>query len=167
MSTASAVERFPTTFEQKIDYGVSLAGMGGGIFGFEVDFRLLAELLRVTNNDLEASTSIGDGNVTTLMGNLIVVGGAAWRSSGPTPPAASVSSASTCSTVRRILRQGLDQTISGMDVGGGVMFFSRTSASAGPSLLPFTATTTIRTASTSSLGDFQFWRGSLGVTFKF
>ena len=49
-----------------VNFGGSLGFMGGGIFGFEVDFGYAPNFF-----ENEEVTSI-DGNVTTLMGNLII-----------------------------------------------------------------------------------------------
>src|SRR3954471_11190661 len=58
-------------FEHKIDYGVSVTGMGAGVIGAEIDFGYSPNFFETgTNADGFAFTN--DSNVTTLTGNLIV-----------------------------------------------------------------------------------------------
>ena len=61
---------FDDEFEQRANFGVSLAWMGGGIIGFEAD-------LGYTPNFFENTTGpdnfeFGDNSVTTLMANLMI-----------------------------------------------------------------------------------------------
>src|ERR671913_1219334 len=59
---------FEDEFEQKGNFGASLAYMGGGIAGFEIDFGYSPNFFQNTtgNGDFE----FGDSNLTTLMANL-------------------------------------------------------------------------------------------------
>lgn len=68
--------------EQVGTWGLSLAGMAGGVFGFELDFGRTAEAKT-------ESVFVGDSRTTTVMGNVIVgaplgavrpylVGGVGW-----------------------------------------------------------------------------------------
>ena len=70
--TGSGGASFDEQFEKKIDYGVSLAGMGAGVVGFELDFGYSPNFFETgtaANNDFEFTN---DSNVTTLTGNVIV-----------------------------------------------------------------------------------------------
>ena len=78
-------------FEHKIDYGVSLTGMGGGSFGFELDFGYSPNFFETNTTNSNGFQFTNNSNVTTLMGNLIVgvpIGGHGARSV-PTRSAAS------------------------------------------------------------------------------
>src|SRR4051812_671991 len=58
-------------FEHKVDYGVSLTGMGKGIIGGEIDFGYSPNFF-ATNTDSNGFQFSNSSNVTTLTGNLII-----------------------------------------------------------------------------------------------
>jgi outer membrane protein W len=157
---------FSNKFEKKINYGVSLMGMGAGPLGFELDFGY-------SPNFFETNTSAGGfeftnkSNVTTLMGN-VVVGGTA----GSVRPYVVAGVGLLRSNV-----QDIDEVFSvntkndfGLDVGGGVMgFFANNIGLRGDVryFRGFRGTSDTDNPSGLALSDFKFWRGSLGVSFKF
>jgi hypothetical protein len=153
---------FSSDFEQKVNYGASLAWLGAGVLGFEVDFGY-------SPNFFGASASpgfdlTGDGNVTTAMGNLMV--GAPL---GPVHPYASGGLGLIASRVDNPTQFFTKASTNdlGMDVGGGVMFIGGNVGVRGD--LRYFRALNSNDANTVdlSLGDFRFWRGSVGVTFKF
>ena len=68
---SAAGANFNNSFEHKIDYGASLAGMGAGIFGVEFDFGYSPNFFE-TNAGANGLQFTNDSNVTTLTGNLII-----------------------------------------------------------------------------------------------
>src|ERR687889_711258 len=69
---ANGGSSFENKFEKKIDYGVSIANMGAGAVGFEIDFGYSPNFFEsgtATNNAFEFTN---DSNVTTLTANAIV-----------------------------------------------------------------------------------------------
>lgn len=155
---------FSNKFEKKLDYGASLMSMGGGPIGFEVDFGY-------SPNFFESSTT-GTGfqftsksNVTTLTGN-VVVGG---RTGSVRPYAvAGVGLIRTNVQDFREVFSANTKNDFGLDVGGGVMgFFSNNIGLRGDVryFRGFRGTSDNRAG--LGLSDFKFWRGSLGVSFKF
>jgi len=153
---------FSNEFEQKINYGASLAWMGAGIVGFEVDFGYSPNFFgpsESTNFDL-----IGDGNVTTAMGNLIV--GAPL---GPVHPYASGGLgliASRVDNASQFVTKASTNDL-GMDVGGGVMFLGGNVGVRGDLRYFRSLSNNDANSVDFSIGDFRFWRGTVGVTFKF
>ena len=142
--------------EKVTTYGFSLAGMAGGIFGFELDYGKTKD---ATTDSLFAVNS----QVTTVNGNLIVgvplgpirpyvVGGIGWLRNELTSE----------NVEQNFKNDGL-----GVDFGGGVMgFFSDhigvridmryiRAVSPGDTLVDFT------------FENFNFWRFSGGVALKF
>ena len=98
--------------ERVTTWGLSLAGMAGGVFGFELDFGR-------TETATSDSVFVTDSRVTTLTGNLIigvpvgavqpyVVGGVGWVRTD----------VEATDTTMRAQDDGL-----GVDVGGGLMGF--------------------------------------------
>ncbi len=64
--------RFSNDFEQKLNYGASLAWMGGGdLRRSKFDFGYSPNFFGVSNSNPDFDL-IGDGNVTTAMGNMVV-----------------------------------------------------------------------------------------------
>jgi hypothetical protein len=60
---------FTEEFESRLNYGVSLAWMGAGIAGFEIDASYSPNFFeRLSGSD----TRLGDSNVAMLMGNIVL-----------------------------------------------------------------------------------------------
>ncbi len=59
---------FDDEFEQKAMFGASLAWMGAGVFGFEVDFGFSPNFFENTSGS--GDFEFADSNLTTVMGNL-------------------------------------------------------------------------------------------------
>ena len=57
-------------FNRKLTYGASLAYLGGGIAGFEIDFGYSPNFFGERSG--RRLNLVGDGNVTTLMANLML-----------------------------------------------------------------------------------------------
>jgi outer membrane protein W len=164
--TGSGGSGFKDKFEKKLDYGVSLTGMGSGPVGFELD-------LGYSPNFFETSTTssgvrfTSDSNVTTLMGNLVIGG-----HSGSVRPYVVGGVGLLRTNVQDFAEVFSVNTKNdfGLDVGGGVMgFFSNTVGLRGDVryFRGFRGTSDTDNASGITLSDFKFWRGSLGVSFKF
>jgi opacity protein-like surface antigen len=156
-------------FEKKIDYGVSLAAMGGGAVGFEVDFGYSPNFFETGtagNNDFRFTN---DSNVTTLTGNAIVgipIGGKGgsvrpYVVGGVGLIRTNVQDAAELFSVNT-------KNDFGFDVGGGVMgFFSSNVGLRGDVRYFRGFNGSSDNVAGLGLSDFHFWRGSLGVSFKF
>ena len=150
-------------FKKKLNYGASLAGMGNGVFGFELDFGYAPNFFA----DATATNLgfVGDGNVTTLMGNMII-----GASGGPIRPyvTGGIGLIKSKLDSPSDLFKGIDSTDFGFDAGGGLMcFFSQNVGLRGDVRL-FRSFNNVDLSSVDfKLGDFKFWRGSVGLTFKF
>lgn len=151
-------------FERRLSYGASLAWMGAGVFGFEADFGYSPNFFRADDNGSKINF-VGDGNETTLMANIVV--GAPL---GSVRPYASGGLGLMRSKVDNV-GQFFDKPSSndwGYDVGGGVMgFFSQNVGLRGDIRYFRSLQSNDSSTFDLSLGDFRFWRGTVGVTFKF
>jgi opacity protein-like surface antigen len=155
--------------QNKLSWGGSLMWMGEGIAGFEVDFGYTPEFF-FSDNDNEVDF-IGDGNVTTFMVNAVIgvpIGGD--RGAGIRPYG---------TAGLGLVRQSVDDVIDvfdadrnslGFNVGGGIMGMFTDTVGIRGDLRWF------RQFSNDSDGlddlDFDlsglsFWRGTVGVTFRF
>jgi len=159
---------FNNSFEHKIDYGVSVAGMGAGIFGAEFDFGYSPNFF-ATNAGPGGLQFTNDSNVTTLTGNLIV-GAPIGGHGGQIRPYAVGGVGLIRTRVQDV--SGFFDVASkndfGFDVGGGVMgFFSQNVGIRGDVRYFRSFQGSSDNVTSLGLSNFQFWRGSVGVSFKF
>ena len=154
-------------FEHRVDYGVSIAGMGKGIFGAEFDFGYSPNFFK---NDNDGSFDFAsDSNVTTLMGN-VIVGAPIGGHGGSFRPYAVGGVGLIRSSVHDAA--GLFDVHSkndfGFDVGAGAMvFFSQNVGLRGDVRYFRNFGGSSDNFTGLSVSDFNFWRASLGVSFKF
>jgi len=151
-------------FERKLNYGATLAWMGGGAIGFELDFGYSPNFFEVSPDDNNFNLS-GDGNVTTLMANLVV--GAPL---GAVRPYASggVGLVKTRVTDLDQFVGEIDSTDFGFNVGGGIMGFFNDNVGIRGDIRFFRSLHDVDPDGLDiELGGFKFWRGTVGVTFKF
>lgn len=161
----------PDKFEKKIDYGFSLAAMGAGAVGFEVDFGY-------SPNFFEAGTEgsgfdfTNDSNVTTLMANAIVgipVGGQRGGSVRPY----FVGGVGLIRTNVQDADEFFDINTKndfGFNVGGGVMGFISNNVGLRGDVRyfrGFRGSDDDDNITGLGVSDFNFWRGSVGVSFRF
>jgi opacity protein-like surface antigen len=160
---------FEDKFEQRGTYGASLAWMGAGIAGFEFDFGYTPNFFE-SNAEGDVDFDYGDNNLTTLMANLVLgapVGGQTGIGIRP------YASGGVGIVRSRIGDAGDLFDISSSDwafnAGAGVTgFFSDNVGIRGDvryfrSLQDNEPDDELDIA----LGSFRFWRGSVGVTFRF
>jgi opacity protein-like surface antigen len=157
-------EDFDDEFERKLNYGATLAWMGGGAVGFELDFGYSPNFFEISPDDEDFDLS-GDGNVTTFMANLVVgapLGGVRPYASG------GVGLIKTSVTDVGDFLGDIDSTDFGFNAGAGIMGFFTENVGIRGDVRFFRA---LRDADPDGidleLGGFKFWRGTVGVTFKF
>jgi hypothetical protein len=155
-------DTFKNDFERKLNYGATLGWMGAGVIGFEADFGYSPNFFRADNNS-DKFNLVGDGNVTTLMGHLVV--GAPL---GPVRPYASGGIGllkSKVDNAEQFLNASRNDL--GYDLGGGVMFLAGNVGLRGDLRYFRSLQSNDANSIDFSLGNFKFWRGTVGVTFKF
>jgi opacity protein-like surface antigen len=150
-------------FNETLTYGGSLAFLGGGIAGFEVDFGYSPNFFGSDSND--ALNLVGDGNVTTLMANLMIAGPKAavrpYVVGGVGLVKTRVDSADQFLT-------DVGNNDFGFDVGGGVIFSFSDNVGIRGDVRYFRGITNGDDNGVDlRLGSFQFWRGTVGVTLRF
>jgi hypothetical protein len=157
-------------FEKKIDYGVSVTGMGAGVVGFELDFGYSPNFFEggTAGNNQFALTN--DSNVVTLTGNAIV--GVPVGGHGPSVRPYIVGGVGL---IRSNVGDAGDvfdaksKNDFGFDVGAGVMGFVAQNIGIRGDFRYFRSFQGSEPDSVTglSLSNFHFWRGSVGVSFKF
>ena len=142
--------------------------MGAGIIGFEVDFGTTPNFFQNTTGD--GNFEYGDGYVTTLHGQ-------PHRRRADRRSDAASASVPTASAGIGLLRSSIDggglfDEVSSSDLGFNAGP-ARTCSSATTSASAAMFATSARSSATddAELGldieDFDFWRGTVGVTFRF
>jgi len=156
-------------FEHRINYGVSVAGMGKGIFGGEFDLGYAPNFFETGNTNADGFTFTNDSNVLTMMGNLIV--GAPIGGHGPSIRPYAAGGVGLIRTNVKTVGDVFDITTKnnfGFDIGGGAMGFVSQNVGFRGDVRYFRS---FRGSSdnftTLGLSNFNFWRISGGVTFKF
>ena len=169
VNNPAAGTSFNNSFDHKLDYGVSLAGMGAGIFGGEIDFGYSPNFFESgagTGNGIQFTN---DSNVTTLTGNLIV-GAPIGGHGGQIRPYA-VGGVGLIRTKVQDVSHFFDVSSKndfGFDLGAGVMgFFSQNVGLRGDFRYFRSFQGSTDNVTGLGLSGFHFWRGSLGVSFKF
>jgi opacity protein-like surface antigen len=146
-----------------VNFGGSLAWMGAGVFGVELDFGYAPNFFEQQN------TSEFDGNVTTLMGNLILgipIGGQTGGGVRPYVSGGAGLIKSRLDDVEDFF--DIDESSFGINAGGGVMIFFTDSVGIRGDLRYFRSFKNIDENDLNlSLGGFDFWRASAGVSFRF
>ncbi len=148
--------------KEAVTYGGTLTFMGGGVFGFELDAALSPDML---SNDSDTDLDLGSNSVGTVMANLII--GAPL---GKLRPYASAGGG----LLRINIEDPLDlfdagRNTWGVNVGAGVMGFFSEHVGMRADVRYFRR---IKDDDTSSgvdldLGQFNFWRGTVGLSLRF
>ena len=151
---------------EHLTYGGSIGYMGAGIIGFEVDFGYTPEFFAVDDDVLDI---VSDSNVTTLMANVLVgapIGGdnasvRPYVSGGAGLLRASVTDASDLFNV--------SNNDFGVNVGAGVMAFFNDRVGLRGDFRYFRSLVDPEEDNEFDIdfSGFDFWRATVGVTFKF
>ena len=159
---------FDDEFEKRSTFGASLAWMGAGAIGFELDFGYSPNFFESTEG--EADFDYGDNNVTTFMANLVLGAPIGGQTGVGIRPYASGGVG--------IIRTHIDDAFDlfdvssndwGFNAGAGIAgFFSDNVGLRGDvryfrSLQDNEPDDELDLA----LGSLKFWRGSIGITFRF
>lgn len=146
---------------QKVVYGGSIGYMGAGVVGFEVDFAHAPEFLD--------KTLFVDSSLTTFMGNVIVgvpIGG----SNASVRPYVTGGAGLLRTNVADVGDFfDIDNSSFGINVGGGVMVFLNDKVGIRGDLRYLRSLQDPEEDDEFDIdfGSFDFWRGTVGVTFKF
>jgi len=148
------------TPSQQITYGGSAAFLGAGVFGFEFDAGITPDFFG------NHSLSIGDSNVTTVMGNLMLAIPLGEPGVRPYVSGGAGLIRTHATSVENVFE--LNDNSFGVNVGGGIIGFVSPHVGIRGDVRYF------RNLHDSSpgnnidldLGGFDFWRATAGVTFR-
>ena len=157
----------PGEFERRFTYGASLGYMGAGVIGFEFDFGYTPNFFETIVDD-DDFTFADDSNVTTLMANVIIgipLGGQTGFGVRPYL----VGGAGLLRTHVEgagLFFEELDSNEFGFNVGGGVNIFFVDNVGIRGDVRYFRAFAGDDEELDFDLSDFDFWRATAGVTFR-
>lgn len=173
------VEEFDDQFESRFTFGGSLSWMGGGIFGFEVDYSLAPNFFQLKGAEEDIELLDLDSSIQTFMGNLIVgvpVGGTTgggirpYLAGGVGLMRANIESPAD-------LFDNLSTNETGFNVGGGLHVFFSDNVGLRGDIRYFRALEQGDDDDPDEdddfidedfgLEDFDYWRATIGVTFRF
>jgi opacity protein-like surface antigen len=150
--------------ERRVDFGATVGWVGENHIGFEVDFGYSPNFFENTAGD--ANFEFGDSNVTTLMANLLV--GGSQFGVGVRPYASG-----GLGLIRSHISAGaffddLNTNDLGVNIGGGVQGFFNDRIGLRGDLRYFRSLADDEPDDEFDLAfsDFDFWRGTVGVTFR-
>lgn len=149
-----------------LTYGATIGYMGAGIFGFEADFAFTPEFFESADGDVDFFDS---SNVTTFMANAVIgipVGGQAGPGFRP-----------YVSGGIGIMQQNvqsdddlfeINNNEFGVNIGFGAMGFATDHVGFRGDIRYYRALTDPEPDNEFdvALGDFDYWRGTVGVTFR-
>ena len=145
----------------KMTYGGTLTFLGGGIFGFEVDLGYAPNYFEPGDDDLE---EVDNSNYTSVMANVIV----------STPRGAFRPYATGGVGILKTFVEGFDEAFNvdknklGFNIGGGVYGFFTDRVGLRGDLRYFRQMTTGDDDEADfDVTAFRFWRGTVGVSFRF
>ena len=154
--------------EKRMTFGGSIGFMGAGIFGAEADFAFAPNFFENTVGP--GNFKFGDSNLTTMMGNLII-GAPIGGQTGPgiRPYATAGIGVIRSQITANTFFNELNTNDFGLQPGRrrhGLLQRQRRSARR-PALLPVVPGQRAGDDELDlGLGDLNFWRGSVGVTFR-
>ena len=160
---------FEDQVERRVDVGASLGWMGAGIAGFEIDWGWSPNFFQNTTGP--ANFTFGDSNVTTLMGNVVLgipVGG--QTGGGVRPYVVGGAGLLRSNISGGTFFNDLTSNDFGFDLGGGVHGYFNDHVGLRGDLRYFRLLQDNDPASNGldiGLANFNFWRASVGVTFRF
>ena len=150
------------TPNEQVNFGGSLAFLGGGIFGIELDAAITPNFFESDDD----AVPLEDSNVSTVMGNLMI----AAPASATIRPYASAGIGlirSRATSVGNVF--DVDDNSFGVNIGGGIIgqFNNRVGMRGDVRYFRGIQDSEEGVDIDIDFGGFNFWRGSLGVVFRF
>ena len=151
---------------EHLTYGATLGWMGAGVFGFEADFAYTPEFFESGDNDIDF---IDNSNVTTVMFNAVVgipVGGQTGGGFRPYVSGGIGLMQQNVEDANQLFSVNNDEF--GVNIGFGAMGFASDHVGFRGDVRYYRALSDPDSDNEFdiALGDFDFWRGTVGVTFR-
>lgn len=160
-ATFNNVGDFTENLKEKVTFGATATWVGGGVVGFEIDFGSTPNFFEIEAgpNDFD----FGDGNITTLMTNLVLIG----TSSGQRvrPYASGGVGLLRTNVDAGDLFESVNSNDFGANVGAGIYGFFSDSVGIRGDIRYFRGLQ--QSDEDLDFSDLDFWRASFGVTVRF
>jgi opacity protein-like surface antigen len=153
---------------EHLTYGASIGFMGAGVFGWEADLSYTPEFFEGDDDDPDLLNT-GDSNVTSVMANILIGVPIGGQTGGGVRPyvAAGAGLLQTRIQDADALFE-VDNNDFGINLGGGVMGFATDNVGFRGDVRYFRGfgEDTRNERFDVDLSDFDFWRATVGVTFR-
>jgi hypothetical protein len=151
---------------EHLTYGATIGWMGAGIFGFEADFAYTPEFFEAGDGDIDLFDS---SNVTTFMANAVIgipVGGQTGGGIRPYMSGGVGVMQQSVQNAEQLFEVNNNEL--GVNIGFGVMGFATDRIGFRGDVRYYRALTdpVADNEFDIALGEFDFWRGTVGVTFR-
>jgi hypothetical protein len=158
---------FDEEFDSRVDFGGTVGWMGGGYLGFDLDFGFSPNFFETADDE---DFAFGDSSVTTLMANVKVgapIGGQSGIGIRPYASAGIGLIQSRIEDPDELFE--VDSNDFGLNIGGGITGFFTDGIGITGDIRYFRSLQDNEPDDDFdvSVSDFRFWRGSVGVTFRF
>ena len=160
-------------FEQRVNFGGSLAGMSSGIFGVEFDFNYTPNFFQLTEGGEDFEFLDVDSSLTTLMGNVVIgipIGG---TTGGGVRPYITGGAGLMRANINAVdFLDNLSTNDLAINVGGGLHVFFNDNLGFRGDLRYFRGLEQQDDddefdVDDFGLEDFDYWRATVGITFRF
>ena len=172
------LDDFDDQFEQRVNFGGSAQWMGAGVIGFEVDFNMAPNFFQSTGGGEDFEFFDLDSSLQTLMGNLVVgipVGGTTGPGVRPYAVGGIGLMRANLSSPADLF-DDLSTNELGINFGGGAHVFFNDNVGIRGDVRYFRGLQSsddddgdddFLDDDDFQLEDFDFWRATVGVTFRF
>jgi opacity protein-like surface antigen len=172
------VATFDEVFEQRANFGLSASGMAKGIFGWEADISYTPNFVQLTEGGGDFEFFNVDSSLTTVMGNLVLAVPIGGTTGGGVRPYFTAGAGLMRANINfGDLFDDLSTNDLAINVGGGLhVFFSDNIGLRGDVRYFRDLGQTeddVRLEGDDffdedfALEDFDFWRATIGITFRF
>jgi opacity protein-like surface antigen len=173
------IDDFDEQFEKRVNFGASLAFMGNGAIGFEIDYNLTPNFFQISGSEEDVEFFGLDSNLSTLMANVIVgipIGGSTGGGVRPYFAGGGGLMRANVTTATGLF-DDLSTNELGINLGGGVIAFFGDNVGIRGDLRYFRGLQQEEDDDPEEdddfidedfgLEDFDYWRATIGVTFRF
>lgn len=155
------------TPQQQVNYGLSAAWLGAGIFGLELDASLTPNFFEADDDDFDDFSGIDDSNVGTFMANLMISAPSQTPALRPYVSGGAGIIRTKATSVGNFF--DISENTFGVNVGGGVIgqFSDRVGVRGDIRYFRSIQDSDGGDSIDLDLGGFNFWRGTVGLSFRF
>jgi hypothetical protein len=167
------IDTLSESFKERMTFGGAIAGMGNGIFGFEVDVNYSPNFFQLNEGGESFDFITVDSSLTTVMGNLVFgipIGGS--RGAGVRPYVSGGAGLMRADVNFESLFTDVSTNDFAINVGGGAHVFFGDAIGIRGDLRYFRGLESNSDddgflETDFALEDFNYWRATIGVTFRF